>query len=243
MFAMALATLASSPANAQNNVLTEYYGRGVHAYFNHDLISAYDLLTKAIDNGVNDPRPYYFRGLTSAASGNEYEADSDYKAGAELEARGIFGPSISQSLTRIQGSCRTAIEDARLQARLDYYMLRKAKSDARYGDIEAAEPDVLRERPTPRPPLAPPVAARIEDNPFKNDAATGTAKVESPDAMGGEIKDPFADDATAKPDDAAPAGNDPFGGSGDARPEVSDPFGGAAPAADDPFGGADPFGN
>jgi hypothetical protein len=251
--AMTLVSLSVSSASAQSNVLAEYYGRGVHAYFNHDLINAYDYFTKAIDNGINDPRAYYFRGLTSVASGREYEAESDYRAGADLEAKGAFGPAISQALTRIQGSHRMAIEDMRLQARLDYAAAAKARSDARYGDIQAAESDVLRDRPAPRPPVAPPAVpvAPAAENPFANDAATGQPKVESKDALEGTMTDPFADDAApASPAGDAPAaapGDDPFGGS-DAAP-ADDPFGGSpatgdAPASgDDPFGGSDPFGN
>jgi len=245
--ALALVAMTYSSANAQSNVLAEYYGLGVHAYFNHDLNQAYDRLTKAIDNGLNDPRAYYFRGLTSVASGREYEAESDYRTGAELEARGNFGPSIGQSLTRIQGSHRLAIEEMRLQARLDFAATAKARSDARYGDIEASDSEVLRERPAPRQPVAPPPATPpAAENPFANDSPAGEPKVESKDALEGTMTDPFADDAapTAPGDAPAPAaGDDPFGGSAAPAP-ADDPFGGAAPAGEaDPFGAADPFGN
>jgi len=238
--------LTVSSANAQSNVLAEYYGLGVHAYFSHDLIQAYDRLTKAIDNGLNDPRAYYYRGLTSIASGREYEAESDFRTGAELEARGNFGPSIGQALTRIQGLHRLQIEEMRLQARLDYAIAAKARSESRYGDIQAAEGDVLRERPVPRVPVSPPPIPSAAANPFADDAAVpAPPKVESADALEGTMTDPFADDAAAPaaPGVAAPdAGEDPFGGSAPASAE--DPFGGAAPApAEDPFGGSDPFGN
>lgn len=246
--ALAMVALTVSSVNAQTNVLAEYYGLGVHAYFSHDLIQAYDRLTKAIDNGLNDPRAYYFRGLTSIASGREYEAEADFRTGAELEARGNFGPSIGQALTRIQGGHRMQIEEMRLQARLDYAIAAKARSESRYGDIQAAEGEVLRERPVPRttvPPVPVPPAPSAVANPFADDAAVpAPPTVESADALEGTMTDPFADDAApAAPGGSAPAaGDDPFGGSAPAP--ADDPFGGAAPApADDPFGGSDPFGN
>lgn len=253
--ALAMVALTVSSANAQSNVLAEYYGLGVHAYFSHDLVQAYDRLTKAIDNGLNDPRAYYYRGLTSIASGREYEAESDFRSGAELEARGNFGPSIGQALTRIQGVSRLQIEEMRLQARLDYAIAAKARSESRYGDIQAAEGDVLRQRPVPPAPPAPPAPPgpvppppipSAVANPFADDAAVpAPPTVESADALEGTMTDPFADDAAAPaaPGVAAPdAGDDPFGGSAPAP--ADDPFGGSAPApAADPFGGSDPFGN
>lgn len=249
LFAFALVALTVSTAKAQSNVLAEYYGLGVHAYFSNDLTQAYDRFTKAIDNGINDPRAYYFRGLTSVASGREYEAESDYRVGAELEARGIFGPAIGQALTRIQGHQRWAIEEMRLQARLDHAAAARTRSESRYGDIQAAEAEVLRERPTPRPRAIPPVAPvpptpvpPIADSPFTKEAPAGQPRVDAADALEGTMTDPFVDDAApTAPGSSVPAGaDDPFGGS---APDASDPFGGSAPSDSDPFGGSDPFGN
>ncbi len=116
LFAVSTLSFAAS-AQAQMSVLNEYYGRGVHAYNGGDLIKAYDFLSKAIDGGMKDPRAYYYRGLTSIASGREYEADADFQLGAELEAKGAFGPSIGMALSRIQGATRLKLEDARREAR------------------------------------------------------------------------------------------------------------------------------
>ncbi len=243
MFAIAASLLTISSASAQNSVLSEFYGRGVHAFYSNDYTAATDYLSKAIDGGIKDPRAYYFRGLTSVASGREYEAELDYRTGAEMEAAGAFGSIIGQSLSRIQGSCRMEIENMRQLARLEYQASAAARSKARYQELEAAE-EASMVKPAerkPAPATPPRVAPAAGDDPF-DDKAAGKPMVESKDVLEGTMTDPFADDATpgAAPADAPPAGNDPFGAP--AAP-ASDPFGEAAPAADDPFGGADPFGN
>ncbi|MGV3483683.1 MAG: hypothetical protein ACO1RT_04625 [Planctomycetaceae bacterium] len=257
LFGLAFVALIASSANAQNAVLAEMYGRGVHAYYSGDYATAYDFLTKAIDGGINDPRAYYFRGLTAVATGREADAESDYRAGAKLEAAGAFA-SVGPSLTRIQGSSRMTIENIRQQARLEYQKSAAGRARARYGEMQAAEQRVLRERPVPATPATPPPARPVPPaaaaavpadapNPFA-DGAAGEATVDSADALEGTMTDPFADDAApAMPGAAEPAASeDPFGGS--AAPAAGDPFGGnAAPAADpDPFGAgaganSDPF--
>ncbi len=248
---LAMATVAST-AHAQSSVLAEFYGRGVHAYYGNDVTTAYDYLSKAIDGGINDPRAYYFRGLAAVASGREYEAEADYRAGAELEAKGTFGPAIGQSLSRIQGSHRIAIENMRQQARLDHQLMASKRSKARYQGIEAAEAEVLRESPVPKAPAAaaqpaPPAVPPAAENPFA-DGPAGAPQIESKDALEGTMTDPFADESVAPAAGDAPAEADPFGG---AAPAADDPFGAAAPAAEaaappaeDPFGAAsDPFAN
>ncbi len=240
--AVALFSLAlSTSAQAQVSVLSEYYGRGVHAYYGGDLIKAFDLLTKAIDGGLNDPRAYYYRGLTSIASGRELEADADFQQGAQLEAKGGFGPSVGMALARIQGTTRLKLEDARREARLAYETAARARSRARYGEIDAAAGEVLREPPRPAAPAppAPPTLPPVADAPFAADAPAGEPTVEANDALEGTMTDPFADDAAA-PAAAAPAagGNDPFNAPAE---EAADPF--AAPAGDAPAedAAADPF--
>ena len=237
-----------SIAVAQDSVLTELYGEGVHAYHAHDLTRAYDLFTRAIDGGLNDPRAYYFRGLTASSTGRSHEAEEDFRAGAAIEARGGAGGSVGRALTRVQGSTRMMIEKARTEGRLSVQAEMAADADRRYSGQQAVEPEVFRAPPTPRPrPAMPgvqplPIPTAGSASPFDNDSAAGEAKVQSQDALG----DPFADDGAPAP---APAGDvpaadptDPFGGS---APAANDPFAtppaGGAPAAD-PFGG-DPFGS
>lgn len=230
----------TSVAVAQDSVLTELYGEGVHAFHSHDLIRAYDLFTRAIDGGLNDPRAYYFRGLTAIGTGRSYEAEEDFRAGAEIEARNGTGGSVGRALTRVQGSSRMMIEKARTEGRLSAQAEMAADSDRRYSGQRAVEAEVLRTPPTPRPrPAMPgvqpsPVPAAGAPSPFDNDSAAGQPKVQSADALEDAMVNPFADDGAPAPaagDAPAPGAADPFAA----------PPAGGAPAAD-PFG-ADPFGS
>lgn len=230
-------------AVAQDSVLTELYGEGVHAYHALDVTRAYDLFTRAIDGGLNDPRAYYFRGLAAMDSGRSYEAEEDFRAGAVIEARGGAGRSVGRALTRVQGPTRMIIEKARTEGRLSFQAEMAADADRRYSGQPAFEAEVMRAPPTPRPrpvmkgmqPLPIPTAGSA--SPFDNDSPAGEAKVQSTDAL----VDPFADDGAPAPAGVAPAA-DAFEGS---APAADDPFAtppaGGAPAAD-PFGD-DPFGS
>lgn len=233
--------LSSHEANAQNPILTELYGRGVHAYYAGRSNDAYNQLTMAITNGLEDPRAYYFRGIVADAMGRPYEAEADWNQGAKLEAQGKIVGSIGRALSRFQGSGRLKLETIRRQAKLQFLAESAQRSKQRFGEIQAAEGDILRSRPAAPAATPPPMPA--DDNPFGDEP--GQAAIDSDDALEGAMTDPFAGDASA-PADSSPAaddgGADPFGG-GDAM--ESDPFGGGGDAAD-PFGGsgmeADPFG-
>jgi len=230
-------------AIAQESVLTELYGEGVHAYHSHDLIRAYDLFTRAIDGGLNDPRAYYFRGLTAIESGRSYEAEEDFRAGAAIEARNGTGASVGRALTRVQGTSRMMIEKARTEGRLSAQAEMAADAERRYSGQRAVEAEVLQAPPTPRPrPVMPgvqplPVPVAGAPSPFDNDSAAGQPKVQSADALEDAMVDPFADDGAPAPG-TAPAGDAP---AMDAADPFAAPPAGGAPAAD-PFG-ADPFGS
>lgn len=246
---VSFAPIATDSASAQNAVLADMYGRGVHAYYNGNTTAAAEYLTMAIDNGIQDPRAFYFRGIVAMSTGNSYQAKADWQQGAELEARGQIIGSIGRSLARFQGSDRLQLEEIRQQAKLQYLAQSTARSKQRYGEISAAEDRVLQSVPAPTVPpaaVAPPAPPEADENPFG--AGSGDAKVESDDALADAMNDPFADDGA--PAAGAPAGeapvDDPFGGSGGAEDPfggggAEDPFGGGG-ATDDPFGGAeDPF--
>ncbi len=135
-------------ANAvQSEVLAEMYGRGVHAYYACDKLAATRYLSMAIDNGSEDPRAYYFRGMVAYTSGHVYEAEADWQRGAELEASGRANPTIGRSLARFQGSGRIKLEEIRQNARLQALASSNARSQQRYDEIQAAEPNVLRAHP------------------------------------------------------------------------------------------------
>lgn len=253
-FTLTACGFATQHANAQSSVLAEIYGRGVHAHYAGHTNDAHDLFSMAINNGLDDPRAYYFRGISLYKSGREIEAESDWQQGASLEARGKGSGSVGAALHRFQGAGRLKLEQIRQKARLEFLAEAAARSRARYGEIEAAEPNVLRSAPQPNrvaPPAAaqtpPPAPQVVDDNPFSDDM--GEPAVESDDALADAMDDPFADDGAGAADAGgdAPAA-DPFGGDGGAAADPfgggdagADPFGGGG-AMDDPFGG-DPFGN
>ena len=231
-------------ASGQNAILAEMYGRGVHAYFAGQMEDANTYLTMAIDNGIQDPRAYYFRGMVSDLDGHADKADADWKVGAEMEASGRTNPAVGRSLSRFQGSARLRLERIRQSARLQAMATAMTRSKERYGEIKQSQPTVVRSKPTPVAP--PPVPSNVE-NPFADDMAAGQPKVVAQDALKDAMNDPFADDGGAAPGGAPAAGGgaDPFGGN--AGGGGADPFGGGGGGAD-PFGGggggggADPFG-
>src|SRR5688500_4313620 len=109
--AVLLVGVLAGSACAQEAVLAELYGQGVHAYFARDLRTAHAVLTNAIEQGSRDPRCYYFRGLTYASLGRPDEAEADFKVGAKVEtgsADRIY--PVADSLQRVQGRTRLQIE-------------------------------------------------------------------------------------------------------------------------------------
>ena len=240
-------------AHAQSPVLMEMYGRGVHAYHAGRYSEAYELLTLAIENGIEDPRAYYFRGIVAQASGRPEEAESDWQVGADLEAGGRIIADIGRSLTRVQGSTRLKLEQVRQTARLQASAASASRSEARYGEIRQAEGRVL-QAPSVAvdPPPMPPAAG--DDNPFRDDFAAGAEPtVEAEDALEGAVgsakaemsatpRSPAEAPAAGSPFEAAPAaGGDPF------DPPGGDPFDSPAAGDFDPFlpagGDDDPFGD
>ncbi|HET6881242.1 MAG TPA: tetratricopeptide repeat protein, partial [Pirellulales bacterium] len=83
--ALALVFACSVPAIGQNDVLNELYGNGVHAYNSGYYRQAYDDLTMAVRSGSQDPRVFYYRGLTYMQLGRPQEARADFRKGASLE--------------------------------------------------------------------------------------------------------------------------------------------------------------
>ena len=260
---VALSGLTITPtATAQEAVLAEIYGRGVHAFYSGQHDQARQMFSSAINNGIKDPRAYYFRGIVSSMQGRSFEAESDWKQGAMLEAQAGSNPAVGRSLARFQGSARLKLEQIRQTARLQALSLAASRSNFRTNEIQAAQPGFsagsgTRTPPPPaivgsstRSPLpgaspapVPPVA---DDDPFKDDStsmASGKPEIESDDALKGADSNPFGkDDAMGAP--VAAGGGDPFSGGGDAA--GADPFGGGDGGGADPFGGAggaaDPFG-
>jgi hypothetical protein len=116
---------------AQDAVLGQIYGNGVHAYFGQDYMRAYQLFTSAIDGSSQDPRCFYFRGLALLKLGRPQDAAIDFQHGAKLESSVDSARSfnIARSLERVQGSDRSALEQYRLEARM--LVLQKAENENR----------------------------------------------------------------------------------------------------------------
>lgn len=245
--AVFLLAAAASTARAQEAVLAEVYGEGVHHYFAHEYDEAYKDFTLAIEHGLQDPRVYYFRGLTAAATGRPEEAVSDWRTGAVQEARGNYTGSIGRALARIQGAQRLELEQVRQLVRVEERARAAARSRARYEAPEDAPPrsprnvDPAPAEPTPAVP-APPTPAAPEDptpavppapedvrtNPFADDGGIveGDAILESEDALGDPFIEPTpAEDAPADADDTPPAADEFFGGDADEETDDDNPFG------------------
>ena len=264
LLALAAVVVTETSATAQTAILGEVYGRGVHAFYAGQLQEANTYLSSAINAGIKDPRAYYFRGIVSSMRGSQYEAEADWRQGAELEAASGSNPAIGRSLSRFQGSARLKLEQIRQTARLQRLTTAATRSNVRRSELGMSAAPAMQAAPAMMKPAAPaevtidpPPTPPAADNPFADDGtnmAAGEPMIEADDALEGSMDNPFADDGGAAMGDA-PAAGDPFGGAADAP--AADPFGGAggdAPAADpfgggggdamdDPFGGSDPFGN
>jgi len=133
-----LATICSTPAAAQDAVLSEFYGSGVHHYFAGNYSQAIADLGAAIDNGSRDPRAYYFRGLAKSRSG--YGGDADFQTGAALETSDSdqYYP-VGKALERVQGSTRMRIERFRALARATAMSQQRRRDAQRYEQLRQRE--------------------------------------------------------------------------------------------------------
>jgi hypothetical protein len=256
---VSIACLPVAGSLAQDAILADLYGNGVHAYFSNNVQQALDDLTAAVDSGSKDPRVFYFRGLVERRMGMEANADEDFARGAELEANAADGfYPVSRSLERVQGTERLAIERHRAKARAIAYKLNQNREEQRYQRIQRAEADVLREVEGPPAAINPPVqapapapeapaaVAPAEADLFSEPAAEAAPAAKPEPAAEPENADPFADEAPAEkaPAKEAPAEEDPFAAGADkaeaaaeapapkAEAEADDPF--AAPAEEKP---------
>ncbi len=216
-----LACLWSATSQAQEAVLLQLYGKGVHEYFSGDYAKAFEQMTAAIAAGSRDPRVYYFRGLAYLKLGRTPEAEMDFRKGAELESRDVNKYyNVGRALERVQGSDRQLLESYRVQARMAAFQESEKIRKARYEAIRREEARVLQQQAAegaaapagestetiPAPPAdstAPEAAAEKKAN-----AAGGSGEekktVEKKAGAGGEpgaestTEDPFAAKATGK---------------------------------------------
>lgn len=235
-FGLAILTLGvlsfSSGAFAQD-VLSELYGKGVHAYYSGDYNTSLEFLNDAVNAGSKDPRVYYYRGLVQSNLGMSDAAVTDFDQGAQLEVNSKRAVEVGKALIRVQGANRVAIESARRKARLQAQAAKAQIARDQYESVKKGDETVVRPKDATPPVVEtkPEVAANDPfANPEKMKEGEAAVEAEKPatEAPAAEGSDPFGDDAKPADEKPAPAGDDPFGSSG----------GGAAPAAgDDPFGG------
>jgi hypothetical protein len=238
--------LGAAHLPADELLLEQFYGNGVHSYNQGDFRGAYDALTSAVDGGTNDPRVFYFRGLTYLQLGRDPEAKSDFEKGAELEV----GDSadvypVNRSLERVQGSARKILEQYRTKIHAVAVQRTEKERQARYEQRAAAEQEVLRQVT----PAQMPSNATDQPVPSAGSSIESSGMDSSGSPKGGNLIDKPATEPVKNPFDAgptqpdtkpAPASSDnPFGGSDDAKP--AKPMTSPTPAvSDDPFGSPTP---
>jgi hypothetical protein len=231
-----LAGLSTALAPAQEAVLNDFYGSGVHNFYERDYMQAMHNLSVAIDGGSRDPRPFYYRGLAKLKSGDTYGGQADMQMGASLESADVNGfYPVARSLERIQGSDRQTLEKYRAVARAQNRQRQMRRDAVRYEQRRREETRVLRAVPVGPPPAPLVVAPPVAPAPAPAAAAPAPAPGAAPAAA------PPATDVPPTPADEAPT-DDPFNAPAEAPAGEENPFGeapadapaAAAPAAEAP---------
>lgn len=234
---------------AQTQNAETVFGQAVHQYFGGQYQEAVDDLSVALEAGIEDPRLYYYRGLSQLQMGDQAAAEADFAMGAEIEAQyaGRRNFNIGRSLMRVQGATRMMIENARAQARLQSEELvnqsrpvnrRQALNLLQQrAATNSADASVAESMPAARPNL--PDLSNVVDPtaPFSDNVPLPPPRTESNE--NDPIEEPAGNDPFGQPAEAEPA-DEPFNVPENTQP-ADDPF--AEPAdtpadepADDPFG-------
>ncbi len=157
-----LVCAVSMSTPGQEGIVSQLYGNGVHAYFAGQYEEAHEFFTSAIQTGTQDPRIYYFRGLTYLKLGREEEAQQDFVKGAELETADVnqLYP-VGRALQRVQGKHRLMLEQYRQEARLAAWNRQRAVEKARYQGLQQRiQEDLQQQAEGARvPPSPPPIEA------------------------------------------------------------------------------------
>ena len=101
-----------------NSGTEELYSSGIHAFNSQRYAEAIGWFDQLEAKGSQDPRAFFFRGLSQSRSGNATAANADFETAARMELT-IAGRSYSvpKALERIQGRERTTIEQHRRAAK------------------------------------------------------------------------------------------------------------------------------
>ncbi|MFP6764699.1 MAG: tetratricopeptide repeat protein, partial [Planctomycetaceae bacterium] len=106
------ASLASN-ASRRSRTLYAMYSQGRAAYFKNDLQTSQRLLDEVVRQGSQDPRVYYFRGLTLLKLGRAEKAQADFDQAVTMELTPGSRIDVDQALERVQGQPRRTLETRR----------------------------------------------------------------------------------------------------------------------------------
>jgi hypothetical protein len=225
------ALLTNASVEAQDVIMLQIYGEGVHDYFAGNYQQAQQRLTQVLDAGSRDPRAYFFRGLAHQRMGFTDAANEDFRIGSELEAKHGGTEIVGRALMRVQGGDRLKLEKYRTEARMALFQQRQRMRRDRFGAQPGSEQQPL------------PDGAGEEDRaPELLDEPADAAPAEASD----DVFDEPAEEGAAEPEMldepmADPADDDLFGADNAEPAEGADEAGKAAePAAE---GEPDPFGD
>ena len=118
LLTLTVISLTLNCAHASDPAVRAVYGDGVHSFYAGDFQQSHSYLSQVIDLGTDDPRVYYFRGLSALQLGKRNAADADFKKGAGFEAERGNMRAVSRAIERIQGPDRLLLEQCRATARL-----------------------------------------------------------------------------------------------------------------------------
>ena len=187
----AVLALAAS-LRADEPIVKQLYGSGVHAYFAGQHKQAHEFLSSAIESKSEDPRVYYFRGLSLWQMGRPEQAEKDFATAAMLEATAaddIY--SVDRALERVQGKARLAIEQARVTARKVATQKRQREDELRFNRIRENEPRILELPKSPEKLPGKTVEPKPADEPKEN--PEGEPKEVPAKGPGKEPADPAKD--------------------------------------------------
>ena len=214
-------------AHASDPAIRAVYGDGVHSFYSGDFQQSHDYLSQVVDLGTDDPRVYYFRGLSALQLGKRKAADADFKKGADFEAKRGNMRTVSRAIERIQGPDRLLLEQCRATARLALAERQEPRPSGtrpsflsggqRYSGIGGVENrDKSAQQPgdtgAPTPETdRPAVAAEISKEPQPMQTLGARKEEEAPGMP--DAAQPVASDADTKKPNALfddPFGDDPF---------------------------------
>ena len=118
VFLLVIGLFSSSVFAQTESTAVQLYGRGTHAFNAKQYADAVNMFAQAEAAGTQDPRVFFYRGLSHFRLGDEAAAAADFATGSRMELT-VSGRSYSvpKALERIQGRERILIEQHRRAAK------------------------------------------------------------------------------------------------------------------------------